>query len=253
MIKGLYAAASAMLAGVTRQKNLAHNAANMDTPGFKQTLSSLAEFMKTSVIYPPGNITNAPQQTYLGDIGLGVMNSPLTTDYSEGPLNQTSNPYDLSITGPGFFRIRTPDGERITRDGRFLRDSSGQLETLDGNLILNKAGQPIKLPEGDFSVGEDGTIAVNGATIGQIGLVAFKNPQTELVMDKNNLFQATGNPTSQVVGRVEQGYLESSNVNSAQLMTQMISTARSYEAAQKMVQTQDDLLGQTISSLGRVA
>jgi len=253
VIKGLYAAASAMLAGVTRQKNLAHNAANMDTPGFKETLSSLAEFMKTAVIYPPGNITQDPQQMYLGNIGLGVENSPLTTDFSEGPLNQTGHPFDLAITGPGFFRIRTPDGDRYTRDGRFVRDASGGLVTLDGYQVLNKSGQPIKLPEGDFGVGEEGTITVNGKNVAQIGLAAFNDPHAELEMDANNHFMAKGSPTSTNVGRVEQGYLESSNVNSAQLMTQMISVARSYEAAQKMVQNTDELLGETISSLGKIA
>lgn len=253
MIKGLYAAASAMLAGVTRQKNLAHNAANMDTPGFKQTLSSLAEFMRTSVIYPPANFTQSAQQTYLGNIGLGVENSPLTTDYSEGPLNQTGHPFDLSITGAGFFRIKTAQGERYTRDGRFVRDAGGSLVTLEGNSVLNKGGQAIKLPEGDFGVSEDGTVTVNGKTVSQIGLATFKDPQADLEMDQNNLFMAKTAPTNQGVGRIAQGYLESSNVNSAQLMTQMISVARSYEAAQKMVQTQDELLGKTISSLGKVA
>jgi flagellar basal body rod protein FlgG len=225
----------------------------LDTPGFKQTLSSLAEFMRTPVVYPPKTSLSASSQTYLGNLGLGVETSPLDTDYTEGPLNSTGNLYDLAINGDGFFRIKTPQGERLTRDGRFVRDASGQLVTLDGNQVLGKNGQPIKIPDGLFGVGTDGSINVDGKNVGQLGLVAYKDPATELDRDENNMFVAKVAPTSQTVGQVEQGFLESSNVNSAQLMTQMISVARSYEAAQKMVQTQDDLLGKTISSLGKIA
>lgn len=253
MIKGLYAAASAMLAGVTQQQNLAHNAANLDTPGFKQTLSTLAEFMRTSVVYPPKADLTGSSQNYLGNIGLGVETSPLDTDFSEGPMNSTGNPYDVAINGAGFFRIKTPQGERLTRDGRFLRDATGQLVTLEGNQVLGKNGQPIKIPDGVYGVSNDGSLSADGKVFGQLGLVAFKDPATELDRDENNLFVAKGSPSSQTLGQVEQGFLESSNVNSAQLMTQMISVARSYEAAQKMVQTQDDLLGKTIASLGKVA
>ena len=253
MIKGLYAAASAMLAGVTQQQNLAHNAANLDTPGFKQTLSSLTEFMQTSVVFPSETSLSATNSTYLGNLGLGVETSPLDTDFSEGPLNSTGNSYDVAISGAGFFHIKTSQGDRYTRDGRFVRDASGQLVTLDGNQVLGKNGQPIKIPDGQVGIGTDGTISVDGKNIGQLGLAAFKDPATELERGENNLYIAQGSPTSQTVGQIEQGFLESSNVNSAQLMTQMIAVSRSYEAAQKMVQTQDDLLGKTISSLGKVA
>jgi flagellar basal-body rod protein FlgF len=251
MIKGLYAAASAMVAGETQQKVLSHNIANLDTPGFKQAMLTLARFETTPVVYSPGNITKSNQETYIGDLGLGVQTTPETTDFSEGPLNSTGQPLDVAINGSGFFRVRTPDGERYTRDGRFNRDATGQLTTIDGFQVLNSSGQPIKLPEGSVSIAPDGTISVNNVTAGQLGLAAFLNPAAELTRDQSNTYTAAAAPTGKVDGQVRQGYLESSNANEAQLMAQLDLVSKSYEAAQQMVQNQDELLGKTISQLGQ--
>lgn len=254
MIKGLYAAASAMLAGVDRQRILAHNAANLETPGFKQTLSSLDEFMTTPAIFSPNNVTQDWSQSVFDNIGLGVETTPEITDYTEGGLKSTGNQLDLALTGSGFFRIMTPNGERLTRDGRFLRDASGQLVTIDGYQVLNQNGQAIKLADGNVSIAQDGTISVGTTAAGKLGIVAYKDPRNELTRDDSNTFLANVTPTAQAsTVQVQQGYLEMSNVNPSQLMTQMVAVARSYEAAQKMVQTQDELLGKTISTLGRLS
>jgi flagellar basal body rod protein FlgG len=249
MIKGLYSAASAMIANLTRQGILAHNVANLDTPGFKEILVSMDDWAQVPVIYPPGS-TDLGDLSWIGDLGLGVETSPEVTDYNQGGLQKTDQPYDFSIQGPGFFRIQTPDGERYTRDGRFERDIDGNLVTIDGYQVVDDAGQPINLPEGVTAVSLDGSIMVNGQSIAKIGLAAFENPDTELKRDLPNMFIAEGGATSDFTGTIQQGYLEMSNTNPSQLMTQMVAVARAYEAAQKMVQTQDELLGKTISQLG---
>ncbi|MBL8058361.1 MAG: flagellar hook-basal body protein [Anaerolineales bacterium] len=260
MIKGLYAAASAMLAGLTRQNIISHNLANIDTPGFKQVLTSLDDFVDTPVSthtraagwFTPLRLVNQPRA--LGDLGLGVETIEPVTDFEDGALRQTSQPLDLALNGAGFFRVQTPDGERYTRDGRFLRDAGGTLVTVDGFQVLNAAGAPITLPEGTVSVAGDGTLAVNGQAAGQLGLAAFTDPATELSRDptNGNLFTAAGAPTGTVAGTVVQGYLETANINPAQLMTQMVSVGRAYEAAQRLVQTQDDLLGRAIATISRL-
>ncbi|PWH18092.1 MAG: hypothetical protein DDG59_06930 [Anaerolineae bacterium] len=250
MIKGLYAAASAMLANLYRQGLLAHNIANVDTPGFKQVLTSLDDFKETAAIYPFGPTAGLANLSWIGNFGLGVQTSSEVTDFLQGGLRLTGHPFDLAIQGEGFFRIQTPDGERYTRDGRFYRDIDGNLVTVDGYQVLDEGGQPINLPEGEFAVSPSGVILVNGQTIATLGLAAFEDPATELTRDGSNYFIAEGGPTSDAVGTVAQGYLEMSNANPAQLMTQMIAVARAYEAAQKMVQTQDELLGKAINSLG---
>jgi flagellar basal body rod protein FlgG len=189
---------------------------------------------------------------YVGNLGLGSQIGREFVDFAEGPLEQTENPLDLAIQGNGFFRVNTPDGERYTRDGRFLRDADNNLVTVEGFQVLDDAGQEIQLPDGEVSVSSDGTITVNGQQVAQLGFGVFENPRDELQHTEGNLFSGPGQSTSQDVPRVVQGYLESSNANPSQLMTQLVEVARSYEAAQKLVQNQDELLGKSIASLGRI-
>lgn len=251
MIKGLYAAASAMITGVYRQQAVAHDIANIDTPGFKQILTSMTEFDNTSAYTQPNQNSN-DQVAFLGNLGLGVMAAPETTDFSQGTLKNTDSPLDLAISGSGFFRIQTPEGERYTRDGRFSRDASGQLVTVDGNLVLSSNGQPIKLAEGNVTITENGAIAVNGTAAGTLGLAFFEDI-TSLTRDGENTFISSATPATTGGGTILQSTLEQSNVDSARLMTQMIEISRTYQAAQKMVQNQDELLGKAISTLGRVS
>ena len=244
MIKGLYAAASAMLAGLDRQNTISHNLANIDTPGFKQLLLPLEEFVDTVVIgLPAGN---------LGRLGLGVDARPEAVDFTPGALKSTGQPLDFAIEGDGFFRVQTPDGERYTRDGRFMRDASGGLVTVDGYAVLNSGGAPITLPQGTISVAPDGTLTVGGNIVGQLGLAAFDDPAAQLTRDPlaGNVF--AGTPGNGDTGTVQQGALETANVNLAQLMTQMLAVGRAYEAAQRTVQLQDELLGKAIATISRL-
>jgi len=251
MIKGLYAAASAMLAGINRQQAIAHDVANLDTPGFKQVLTSLDDFKLTQILKTNPNAMADPV-SYLGLLGLGVESVKDSTDFSQGGLQDTGNEFDLAISGEGFFRVKTPAGERYTRDGRFIKDALGNLTTVDGNQVLNSSGQPIKLTDGETVIAPDGTITVNGVAAGQIGVASFKEPKNELTRDGENTFTSTGAPTGTEKGPISQGFLEMSNANPTQLMTQLVEVSRSYEAAQQMVQNQDELLGKTIASLGRI-
>jgi flagellar basal-body rod protein FlgF len=254
MIKGLYAAASAMLAGLTRQQTLAHNIANMDTPGFKQLTVDFEDFLESPVFNPLAGIQGSSTSGYLGSVGLGVEKRAELTDFAAGGLKLTGQPLDLAIEGNGFFRVRTPEGERYTRDGRFLLDAENQLVTVDGYLVLGESGEPVILDgeAGVPSISSDGTIVAGGEEVARLGLAVFTEPEKELARDLPNTFIASGAPAGEGAGSVVQGYLEMANINPAELMTQMVAVARAYEAAQKMVQTQDELLGQTIATLGRL-
>ena len=251
MIKGLYSAASAMITGVYRQQAVAHDIANVDTPGFKQILTSLDEFSKTYA-YTQTSTNSLSSPDYLGILGLGVEAAPETTDFSQGVLKTSENELDLGIEGDGFFMIRTADGVRYTRDGRFSRDSSGRLVTIDGNPVLSSANQTITLTDGEVDISVNGTIYVDGVQSGNIGLAYFED-LTTLTRDGENSFSSTITPPTTGGGSIKQYALEQSNVDTAQLMTQMIEISRTYQAAQQMVQNQDELLGKTISSLGRTS
>lgn len=251
MIKGLYSAVSAMVMNAARQQALSHNIANMQTPGFKQIFTSAGDFMQEQAVYVNGRPgTNSVR--YVGNLGLGTQIGLEFVDFTEGGFQRTDNPLDFALQGNGFFRVETPDGERYTRDGRFLRDAENNLVTVEGFSVLDDAGQPIQLPDGEVAAASDGTIFVNGQEVAQLGIGVFANPETELERTEGNLFTGPAASTGADVPRAAQGYLEMSNANPSQVMTQLVEVARSYEAAQKLVQNQDELLGKTIASLGRI-
>ena len=251
MIKGLYSAVSAMVMNAARQQVLTHNIANMETPGFKQIFATVSDFMQNQAVYVKSK-GGRNSVDYVGTLGLGSQLGPEYVDFEEGALQSTENPLDFAMQGKGFFTVKTPDGNHYTRDGRFLRDADNNLVTVEGFQVLDDAGQAIQLPDGEVGVADDGTITVNGENVAKLGIGVFDNPQTELQHAEGNLFTGPAASTSQDVPRVVQGYLEGSNANPSQVMTQLVEVARSYEAAQKMVQNQDELLGKTIASLGRI-
>jgi len=261
MLKGLYAAASAMISGVNRQAVLTHNITNLNTAGFKQVMLTMEDWKQTQVSevtnsslktnYPPIFPSLAVQGvTNLGEIGLGVQNPAETYDFSQGALQTTNQPLDMAIQGDGFFKVQTPAGDRYTRDGRFHLDSNHHLVTVDGNFVLDKNGNQITLPDNsNISVKGDGTITAGTQIKAQLSISSFANPKTDLTRDEN-MFAAVGTPIAST-GQVFNNVLEGSNADLTQSMAQMLSIGRSYDAAQQMVTVQDTLLGKSISTLGR--
>lgn len=251
MIKGLYSAVSAMLMNAARQQVLSHNISNLETAGFKQILTTAEGFMQNQSVYTSEN-TLSGSVNYLGVLGLGSQMSAEYIDYQPGALQDTGNPLDFALQGNGFFTVKTADGNRYTRDGRFLRDAEKMLVTIEGYPVLDDAAQTIELPDGEVTVAADGSISVNGTAVATLGIGVFADPKTELQHTEGNLFTGPAASTSEETSQVAQGYLEASNANPSQLMTQLVEVSRSYEAAQKMVQNHDELLGKTIASLGRI-
>jgi flagellar basal-body rod protein FlgF len=252
MIKGLYSAVSAMVMNANRQEILSHNIANMQTPGFKTILTTVEDFMNTPVVYSPGASLKESTLDYIGRLGLGVKNGIQMTDFSQGALLTTGNQLDMALQAEGFFTVSTPDGIRYTRDGRFLRDAQSTLSTVEGYPVLAANGQPIRLPDGDISVGPDGTLYSGTTVVAKLGIATFKDPEQELVRTRGNLFSGPAQSTGQgAAPQVVQGALEGSNANPTTLMADMTEIVRSYEMAQKMVQNEDELTGKTIASLGR--
>jgi flagellar basal body rod protein FlgG len=227
----------------------------LDTPGFRQVLMSLDDFRQTQVygLAPLGR--PLARVARLGELGLGVETAEPVSDHTQGALQSTAQPLDFAIQGNGFFRVETPAGERLTRDGRFNLDVDGQLVTVDGYRVLGENGAPLTLPSADVVAAADGTLTdAQGQVVGQIGLAVFTDPAAELERDPaaGNLFIAAGAPTGAERGTLAQGFLEAANVNPAELMTQMVAVSRAYQAAQRLVQVQDELLGRALTTLGRL-
>lgn len=251
MIKGFYSAASALLARLEQQKLLSHNISNLNTPGYKQSYSSLEEFLQVEAYDPADRTRGVQNPDLIGKMGLGVATAEAIIDFSQGSLRSTGQILDLAVEGEGFFQIQTPEGERYTRDGRFQLDAESRLVTVDGFYVLNDGGQQIELPEGEIRVSSSGEIYVDGTAEDQIGLAVFENPEEDLEPGPANLFSSDAAPSGETPGTVLQGYLEMANIDPAVMMTELAKVARTYEAAQKMVQSQDQLLGEAIATLGQ--
>lgn len=252
MIRGLYAAASGMIMGVLRQGLIAHDVANASTPGYKHASPPPTRAAQLNLRRLSAAET-AMDTPVVGEAGTGVYPSPLEIDFSQGPLQNTRRSLDVALVGDGFFQVQTPDGPRFTRDGRFYRDADGNLVTVRGYPLLDVNGQPVRLlQEGEVVIGRDGTISIDEQAAGQLGV--FQVPLETLQRAGDNLFVSTSTdaPAAATDVEVRQGFLEGSNVDVAATLVEMTLVARTYEASQRAVQIQDDVLARTME-VGRLA
>lgn len=184
-----------------------------------------------------------------------MMSRQITTYHDQGPLRLTENPLDLALGSEGFFRIQTPRGERLTRDGAFKMLSDGSLVTSNGAPVLGDDGPIMLNPQGDkpFITG-DGTIFQNNAQVGRVSVVTVEDTKA-LIKEGANLFvgrESTLPPTTAPDEiNINQGYLEMSNVQVVSEMVNMINTHRCYEAYQKTLHAMNDMDQKTVTQVGR--
>ncbi|GAA9466569.1 flagellar basal-body rod protein FlgG [Helicobacter pylori] len=262
MLRSLYSATSGMLAQQTHIDTTSNNIANVNTTGFKKSRADFNDLFYQAMQYAGTNTSNTTLSPDGMEVGLGVRPSAITKMFSQGSPKETENNLDVAITGKGFFQVQLPDGTTAyTRSGNFKLDEQGNLVTSEGYLLIPQ----ITLPEDttQVNIGVDGTVSVTQGlqttsnVIGQIMLANFVNPAGLHSMG-DNLFSITnasgdaivGNPDSQGLGKLRQGFLELSNVRLVEEMTDLITAQRAYEANSKSIQTADAML-QTVNSLKR--
>ncbi|MBK8575201.1 MAG: flagellar basal-body rod protein FlgF [Elusimicrobia bacterium] len=234
MLRGIYANAQAMTALMAKQDVQSNNLANVNTTGFK----------KDRIIFEEFSEVLRGQQ----------MSTPIartSIDPSPGPSVRTENPLDLAIDGKGFFSVQTAEGPRYTRNGSFQWNEKGLLVDGGGRIVLGKGGNIQRKPEGGaITVAPSGIISMGGEPIGQLSVVEFSK-DVRLRKIGDGLLEKTSGEPKPGTGRVAQGFLESSSVNSVQEMADMINTLRLFEANQRSLRYQDEALGRAISELGR--
>lgn len=177
----------------------------------------------------------------------------IETDHSQGDSRLTGNSLDFSIHGKGFFKIQTPEGIRYSRRGNFAVDREGALITQEGYKVLG-AGGPISIRGSNISVDGRGVVTVDGSETGQIELADFEN-YGGLVKTGNGLFhQASRAPEvpPPPESRIEQGYVELSNVNVVEEMVGMIHALRAFESYQKTIQVIDGLNQRVVNEVSRL-
>jgi flagellar basal-body rod protein FlgF len=241
--RGLFAAASGMLADQIRQDVIANNLANATTAGFKGDVA-------VGEAFPDLLVSQLQTGAQVGTLGLGSHISQISTNDKQGALRQTGNTYDLAVAGSGWFSVQSANGPAYTRNGTFTIDARGQLVTADALPVLDDGGRPITIGDGKGSIAPNGRVSFDGRQIARLALTSLDPARLHKLGD--NLYTGTAQKGVDP-GRVEQGFLEGSNVNSVKEMVDLISTMRSFEASQKAVQAQDDTIGKAVNDVGRIS
>lgn len=229
---------------LTRQLDIiANNLANANTASYKREDLAFVEYL-----VQPDEAGNPTYVSADGKVAM-VQDLGMVRDTDQGPMTQTGAPLDVAINGDGYFEVNTPDGVRYTRLGRFQVDSGSQLVTGDGFAVQGEGG-PVFVPpdDGDIKIARDGTISSDGGILGKLKMVRFEDEQS-LRHDSAGLYIATGQPEPAVDSEVVQGMVEESNVQPVVELTQLIAVMRNFEAAQKMVDAQDDLTRRVINTV----
>ncbi len=238
----------------TRMSVISNNLANVNTTGFKRDQAIFQDLIYQNRRQVGGQTTEDSRAPTGMLIGTGVRVVATEKLHNQGNIIQTGKSLDIAILGRGFFQIQQPDGSlAYTRDGTFQMDADGQVVTSQG-LLLQPA-LTIPADTQTISIGQDGTVTVlsgNNTTptqIGNIQLADFVNP-SGLQPEGNNLFTetassgapTTGTPGLTGLGTLENGALETSNVNVVEELVNMIETQRAYEMNSKVISTTDQML-----------
>lgn len=254
MNPALWVAKTGLDAQETRMQTVSNNLANVNTTGFKQDRASFEDLVYQNVRQPGAQNTQDAQLPTGLSLGTGVRVVATEKEHTQGNLQQTGNSLDMAIEGDGFFQVLQSDGGvAYTRDGSFQVNSDGQMVTSNGFELE----PPINIPENAESVtiGRDGTVTVQTPgqaepqDVGQIQLAEFVNP-AGLEAVGGNLFEETaasgqpqvGTPGQEGLGSIMQGALESSNVNIAEELVNMIETQRAFETNTRSISTSDEML-----------
>lgn len=254
MIRSLWIAKTGMEAQQMQLDNVSHNLANASTNGYKRQHAVFEDLMYQN-LRQAGAATSEQSQLPTGlQVGLGVRTVATSRSFSQGNLQQTQNNLDIAVKGNGFFQIQLPDGTTgYTRDGAFKVDANGTMVTNNGYTLL--PGITVPANATSLTIAQDGTVSVTvpgqvaAQNLGQLQLANFINPPG-LEPLGGNLYAETaasgtpnvGTPGTESLGTLQQGFVETSNVNVVEELVAMIATQRAYELNSKAISTSDQML-----------
>jgi len=236
MENSIYLALSRQMTLQTNMDIVANNVANMNTNGFRAQ--------------------NIAFEEYISDPGHGDDPLSFSYDYGEyqntapGSQQQTGNPYNVALNGPGFMGIQSPTGETVyTRDGNFQRAADGKLVTSAGYPVMGQGGA-ITIPDNSIEINIDqrGVVSNQDGELGQLMVVEFDNVQMLEAMG-NNVYHSPDAGTPSIKTTVAQGFLEGSNVKPVVEITRMIEILRNFQSTQRILQTEHDRLRSAIQAL----
>lgn len=254
MLRSLWISKTGMEAQQMQLDTISHNLANVATNGYKRSHAVFEDLMYQNLRQAGAASSDSTQLPTGLQVGLGVRPVATARDNSQGSLQQTSNNLDVAISGNGFLQVQMPDGSTAyTRDGSMKLDAQGQLVTNSGYLI--QPGITIPANAQSITIAADGTVSVKTASdtvaksIGQLQLAGFANVGGLEPKGQNLFVESTASGTPQTaapgtsgLGTLQQGFVETSNVNVVEELVNMISTQRAYELNSKAIQTSDQML-----------
>lgn len=262
MQEGIFIAASAAIKQERKMNILSNNLANLNNVGFKKdqlVFESMIPPFAEGLTFETSRNALLPAAKSNSNVAY-VAVTGFVTDYSQGVLEKTDNVLDLALDGKGYFVVQTPAGIRYTRKGNFQLDTQGRLIAQNGFPVLGNQGSPlvIQAQDGKISIDSSGSIstgaALSNVPVGKIKIVRFSDGA---VMEKEGdglyrLIDPTREEQEAEGTSVRQGFLEQSNVNSVEEMTNMITTVRAFEGYQKMIQALDQIDERAVNVLGRL-
>ena len=255
-MRSLDIAATGMLAQQRNVEVVSNNIANMNTTAFKRRRTEFQDLIYQDLRRVGTTSSDTGSVVPAGvQLGLGVKLAAVYRIHEQGNLTATDNTFDLAIQGKGFFQISLPNGETAyTRDGTFQLDANGNIVTHDGFLLqpsITVPGNAIDVTinsSGEVLVKIEGKVTLSN--LGQIQIATFQN-EPGVQAEGNNLYTETpasgtptvGNPADEGFGSILQGFLETSNVNAVEEISNLISAQRAYEMNSKVIQTSDEMMG----------
>ncbi|MEG2139601.1 MAG: flagellar basal-body rod protein FlgF [Bilophila sp.] len=255
---GLFGALSAE----HRMDFIANNLANAGTSGYKADQlafkDTMIQFAHDQIMEPVATVRSKPLFPE-PQIAARVRVAVSQTDFSQGGLQFTGNPLDLAISGEGFFRVQSPQGDYLTRNGAFCQTADGQLVTKQGWPVLGEGG-PIAIPQGTRNVhlSPEGRVFADGDEVGALQIVSVDDVKA-LKKVGGNLYRLEEGSQAQEINAlpggaiVNQGFLEAANVNVVTEMVKMIEVNRQFEAYQKVMQTSDTLDRDVTTKVGKTS
>ncbi|MCQ6274641.1 flagellar hook-basal body protein [Bacillus sp. V3B] len=273
MLRGFYTAASGMLTQQRKTEMLSNNMANINTPGFKGDQASLRAFPEMLLQRMDAGENGLPRtvQKTIGSLNTGVYMQEAIPLFRQGDIKQTDLKTDVAlldinlpadpetgVAGSVFFTVENVDGEpRYTRNGNFTLDGAGYVTTASGMYILDQEGNRIQLTNDQFSINEEGYLTGSAGETARLG-IGYSEDSMSMVKEGDGLFRSEAGAladaynTNGVQFKLQQGFLEQSNVDASQTMTEMMTAYRAFEANQKVLQAYDTSLQKTVNEVGRI-
>ncbi|GBR32551.1 flagellar basal-body rod protein FlgF [Gluconobacter kondonii] len=221
MENSTYIALSRMDAQQRAMSVVADNMSNASTVGYKRENVLFSDFLSHQ--HGSKQAEGADTESYTQD-------RATYRDFQQGDMQSTGNPLDLALGGEGYFQVRTANGVRLTRAGRFEEQQDGAVVDESGNALLDRDGQPIVIPQTDhrITISADGVISTETGEQGQIGIVTAQD-DNKLQAEGSRLLR-TDQPTTAVERpNIVQGMVEGSNVQMMTEVTKMMEIQRNFQ------------------------